>query len=153
MITQLCLRLTFAWEGLPLTRKVHQIPHFTGDLNTSKQMRSYPLGGGSLKIHWCVLFKNRSRWPRGLRSRSAAARLLGLRVRIPPVAWMFVCCECWILSCTGLCDGPIPLPGEPYRVCEMFHWVWSGARSQTMQRWKQRKKVYNSVTLSIANVM
>jgi hypothetical protein len=31
-----------------------------------------------------------SRWPRGLRRGSAAARLLGLRVRIPPRAWMFV---------------------------------------------------------------
>ena len=43
---------------------------------------------------WC-----RPRWPRGLRSGSAAVRLLGLRVRIPPVARMFVsygycmCCQ------------------------------------------------------------
>ena len=35
----------------------------------------------------------RSRWPRGLRRGSAAARFLGLRVRIPPGAWMFVCCQ------------------------------------------------------------
>ena len=35
--------------------------------------------------------QRRSQWPRGLRRRSAAARLLGLWVRIPPVAWMFVC--------------------------------------------------------------
>ena len=39
----------------------------------------------------------RSQWPRGLRSRSAAARLLRLWVRIPPWAWMSVvsavCCE------------------------------------------------------------
>jgi hypothetical protein len=34
----------------------------------------------------------RSQWPRGLRCRSAAARLLRLRVRIPPGAWMFVLC-------------------------------------------------------------
>jgi hypothetical protein len=32
----------------------------------------------------------RSQWPRGLRRRSAAARLLRLWFRIPPVAWMFV---------------------------------------------------------------
>ena len=32
----------------------------------------------------------RSQWPSGLRRRSAAARLLGLRVRIPPGAWMCV---------------------------------------------------------------
>jgi hypothetical protein len=29
-------------------------------------------------------------WPRG----SAAARLMGFCVRIPPCAWMSVCCEC-----------------------------------------------------------
>ena len=33
----------------------------------------------------------RSQWPRGLRRRSTAARLLGLWFRIPPGAWMFVC--------------------------------------------------------------
>ena len=32
------------------------------------------------------------RWPSGLRLGSAADRLLGLRVRIPPGAWMFVLC-------------------------------------------------------------
>ena len=32
---------------------------------------------------------SRSQWPRGLRHRSAAARLLRLWVRIPPGAWMY----------------------------------------------------------------
>ena len=36
----------------------------------------------------------RSQSPRGPRRRSAAARLLGLRVRFPPGAWMPVSCEC-----------------------------------------------------------
>ena len=31
-------------------------------------------------------------------ARSKAARLLGLQVRIPPGAWMSVCCECCVLS-------------------------------------------------------
>jgi len=39
----------------------------------------------------------RSQWPRGLSCRSAAARLLGLWVQIPPGAWMsvvtVVCCQ------------------------------------------------------------
>jgi hypothetical protein len=38
-------------------------------------------------IHVCVfiiIYFCRSQWPRGLRRRSAAVRLLGLRVRIPP---------------------------------------------------------------------
>ena len=37
-----------------------------------------------------VIPKSRSQWPRGLRRRSTAARLLRLWVRIPPGAWMFV---------------------------------------------------------------
>ena len=35
---------------------------------------------------------------RGLRRRSTAARLLRSWVRIPPRAWMFVCCECCVWS-------------------------------------------------------
>ena len=42
--------------------------------------------------------KCRSHWPRGLWRRSVAARLLVLRVRIPPMAWMSFCCECCVLS-------------------------------------------------------
>ena len=55
-----------------------------------------------------------SRWQCGLRRRSAAARLLRLWVRISPGAWMFVCCECFVLSGRGLCDGPITRPEESY---------------------------------------
>jgi hypothetical protein len=42
--------------------------------------------------------KGRSQWPRCLRRGSAAARWLGLRVRIPPGSWMSVSCECCV-SC------------------------------------------------------
>ena len=44
----------------------------------------------------------RSQWPWGLRRTSAAAGLLGLWVRIPTGAWMFVCCECCVMSGRGL---------------------------------------------------
>ena len=47
-----------------------------------------------------------------LRHGSATARLLGLRVRIPPGAWMFVSCECRVLSGRGLCGGLITGPEE-----------------------------------------
>jgi hypothetical protein len=47
---------------------------------------------------------------------SAAARLLGLRVRIPPGAWMPVFCEFCVLSGRGLCVGLIIRPEEFYRV-------------------------------------
>ena len=50
-------------------------------------------------------------------SMSETARLLGLRVRIPPGAWMPVCRECCVLSGRGLCHGPITRPELLYRVC------------------------------------
>jgi hypothetical protein len=58
----------------------------------------------------------RSQWPRRLRRRSTAARLLRLGIRIPPGSWMFVCCECCVLSGRVLCDGLITRPEESYRL-------------------------------------
>ena len=56
--------------------------------------------------------------PRGLRRGSAAARLLGLRVRIPP--WgVDVCRECCVLS-VNLCVGLNTRTEESYRVwCDL----------------------------------
>ena len=68
------------------------------------------------KFHCIILIFSWSQWPRGLRRRSLAARLLRLWVRIPPRAWMFVCCECCVLSGRGLCDGLITRPEESYRL-------------------------------------
>ena len=59
--------------------------------------------------------RSRSQWPRGLRRRYSAARQLRLWVRIPPGAWIFVCCECFVFSGRGLCDGLITRPEESYR--------------------------------------
>jgi hypothetical protein len=59
---------------------------------------------------------SRSQCPRGLRGRSAAARLLRSWVRIPPWAWMSVCCECCVVSGRGLCDELITRPEESYRL-------------------------------------
>jgi hypothetical protein len=63
-----------------------------------------------------IYLKSRSQGARGLRRRSTAARLLRSRVRIPPGAWMFVCCVCCVLSGRSLCDELIPLPQESYRL-------------------------------------
>ena len=63
-----------------------------------------------------VLRFRRSQWPRGLRRGSAATRLLRSWVRIPPGAWIFVCCECRVLSGRGLCDELITRPEESYRL-------------------------------------
>ena len=57
--------------------------------------------------------------PRGLRVGSAAARLLGLRVRIPPREWMPLACECCVLSRRNLCVGLITPTEESY-------WLWRG---------------------------
>ena len=50
----------------------------------------------------------RSHWPRGLRRRSSAAWLLRV--------WMFVCCECCVLSGRGLCDELKTRPEKSYRM-------------------------------------
>jgi len=52
----------------------------------------------------------------GLQRRSAGIRLLGLRVRIPLAAFVSVSCECYVLSGTGLCVGPITRPEKSYRL-------------------------------------
>ena len=49
-----------------------------------------------------------------------AAHLLKSWVRIPPGAWIFVCCECRGLSGRGLCDELITRPEESYRLCCVF---------------------------------
>jgi len=61
---------------------------------------------------WCY---DRSQWPRSLRRRSTAARLLKLWVRIPP-GGMEVCRECSVLSARGLCDELINRPEESHRL-------------------------------------
>ena len=45
-----------------------------------------------------------------------AAHLLKSWVRIPPGEWIFVCCECRVLSGRGLCDELITRPEESYRL-------------------------------------
>ena len=53
-----------------------------------------------------TVFVVEPQWPSGLRRRSAAAHLLGLRVPVPPRAWMSVSCESCVLSgrVLGLAD-------------------------------------------------
>ena len=95
----------------------------------------------------------RSQWPRGLRHRPAAARLLRMWVRIPPGVWMFVCCECSVLSVRGLCDELITRPEESYRVwcvvvCDLeTSWKWKpwptgGVAPKT----KQKKLLFKEFT-------
>jgi len=39
-----------------------------------------------------------------------------LCVRIPPAAWTFFCCECYVLSGRGLSDELITRPEESFRL-------------------------------------
>ena len=91
--------------------------------------------------------------------RSVAARLLRLWVRIPPGAWMSVCCECCVLSGRGLCDELITRPEKSYRlwcvvVCDLEkprewgghgpHWVAAPQKkkkSVLIERMKHRHDV------------
>jgi len=54
--------------------------------------------------------QSRFRWPRDQRHGSAAAHLLGLRVRFPQGTWLPFSCECWVLSGRCLCDELITHP-------------------------------------------
>ena len=69
-----------------------------------------------IKNFWSHNSTSQSQWPRGLRRRSADARLLRFWVRIPPRVWTFVCCECCVLSGRGLCDELITRREECYRL-------------------------------------
>ena len=72
----------------------------------------------SVFICFCFRFRNDPicRSQCGLRRRSAEARLLRSWVRIPAGAWMFVCCDCYVLSGRGLCKELITRPEESYRL-------------------------------------
>jgi hypothetical protein len=91
--------------------------------------------------------KTRSRWPRALRRRSAAACFLGLRVRLPP-GNLYLSRECCVLLGRGLGVGPITRPEEFYRLCVCVcvcarvyvcvslsvHLRWIGRRSRTKNK-------------------
>ena len=76
---------------------------FPGVKRLGRSFDHLPLSSAEVKGR-VELYLCRSQWPRTLRRRSAAARLLRLWVRIPPGAWMFdvsvVCCQVEV-SVTG----------------------------------------------------
>ena len=95
--------------------------------------------------NWC-----RSQWPRGLRRRSKAARLLRSWIWIPPGVWMSVCCECCVLSGSGLCDELITCPEGSYRlwcvVCDLEKQTsWMRRPRPTRGLSSQEKKIITDV--------
>jgi len=96
------------------------------DLESSWMRRPWSTGGGAVAPPPKKNNVYLSQWPRGQRRGSAVARLLGLWVRIPPGAWMFVCCECCVYwQNRRLCVGLITLPEESYRVGCVWIWSWT----------------------------
>jgi hypothetical protein len=88
----------------------------------------------------------RSQCPSSLRRRSAAARLLILWVRIPPGAWISVCCECCMLSGRGVYDEMITRPEESYRLWCVVVWSRNLVNEETLTQWgllrqKKEKKI------------
>jgi len=105
-----------------------------------------------------LTFKRPTRWPRGLRRRSAATQLLRLWVRIPSEG-MDVCCGCCVLSGRGLCDELITRPEES---CRLWCCVWSRnlvngealAPPQKKKRKEKRKKyIWTFYYCNIKNFM
>ena len=81
-------------------------------LGTDVAFRITPVSHNFLQLVY-----GRSQWPRCIRRGSEAARFLGLWVRIPPGAWVPVCCEYSVLSGRSLYDWPIHRLEETYHVC------------------------------------
>ena len=62
-------------------------------ISACERPQTYALDRAATGTGSSCIYKQ-SQWPRGLRRGSTTARLLRLRVRIPPEAWMFVCRVC-----------------------------------------------------------
>jgi hypothetical protein len=120
-------------------------------LNLEKPMNLHVwfLNLPALHIILKVLFAfGRSQWLCGLRRRSVAARLLRSRVRIPPGAWMFVCCEYCVWSGRGLCNEPITRPEESYLlqcvvVCDLENLKNEEAMTRVGSQHHREKKNYS----------
>jgi hypothetical protein len=61
------------------------------------------------------------------KARVCTRSLLGLWIRIPPGAWMFVSDTCCVMSGRGICFWLITRPEQSYRIwCAL--WVWLRSR-------------------------
>ena len=87
-----CLHLPF------LRRWRHQVPPTAWQISTKLLGTTSQLKAIRKNLPVVTEPEGHYKWSRGLRRGSAAAPLLGLWVLIPPDAWMFVCCDCSVLS-------------------------------------------------------
>ena len=108
----------------------------------------------NMPIFITIVSNCRFQWPRCLRRKSAATRLLRLRVRIPPGTWMSVSYECCVLSGRGLCDGLISRPEESYWlwcvvVCVIYKPHEWGGHSRRWAAASKKKKTVSSSSHSV----
>ena len=75
------------------------------------QNRDYTYIGALLNIYRTYGVEGRTQLPLGLRRGCEAARFLGLRVRLSPVAWTSISFECCVLLGSVLCFELITQPG------------------------------------------
>jgi len=87
---------TNIWYGVMSSRIRTKIPVVRWEVFTALRSRRVVWVVSCSNIGRLYLGSGRLQGPRGLRRRSAAARLLRLWVRIPLGAWMDVCCECCV---------------------------------------------------------
>jgi len=107
-----------------------------GGANASAYVVKFPtnirLSSNRFKTYrYIYIILCRSQWLRCLRCRSAVTRLLRFWVRIPPEAWMSVCCKFCVLSGRGLCDELITSPEESY-------WLWCVVVCDLETSWMRR---------------
>jgi hypothetical protein len=76
-------------------------------------------GAELFHIDWQADMKQIVTFFRNFANAPVAAHLLRSWVRIPPGVWIFVCCECRVLSGRGFCDELITRPEESYRLCRV----------------------------------
>ena len=114
-----------------------------------KQYHSVIVNGPSTIMGGQWRSNSRSQWPRGLRRRYAAARLLRLWIQIPPGAKMSVCYECCVLqveaSATSWSLAQRSLTDCGPSLCVIWkphEWGGHGPRWAAAPRKKWRSSVY-----------
>ena len=128
-----CVVLITKWKFTTNAQNVPNLKQYTQGHFWTWTVALFKGSGTTVNGLTCIKMHCRSQWPRGLRRRSTAARLLRSWVWIPPGELMSVCCECCVLSGRDLCDERITRPEESYRlwcvaVCDI---ETSSTRSQT----------------------
>ena len=95
-------------------------------------------------VVWGVGLRPLACWDRGFKSHRGT--------------WIFVCCQCCLLSCRGFCDELITRPEEPYRlwcvVCDLetprMRRPWLALGRIATEKEKERKAIRNSVNTVIS---